>query len=626
MAEARQLTRPVYGYHVHYWSRFGEPVGPAAYFAEGWQPALTPVQVTRPLAPKVAKAVCRIDLGVAGVHAWDWPQVVAPDDMLAIVEARPAEERAAVFGGFLTDINWGYQAASEAATVVAVGRAQRLLVDQAYLVYGRYMTDANGTVSHYSGLPCAFNAGGRPNRSASPDEDGVYTFTADDAAGASYWTAQTALVYLTRRYNAAETWLANPTVLAATRPAGDWTCEVDGLPLWVALAEVGDRVGYDIYEQVTTGADGNPEHAITAVERHTGAEVTIRHQGPDPATGELAGLDVNWTANYSADITETVASSVTAPVVAGARDLYEVQAVLQPAFAPGEVALADGEAATPYAQAGAEYFARHVEGGASYDADAGRLWDANTDGYWTDKLDAATDGDAAAWAGQTPGSWPAMAHRALPRLAAATAGGEQPDTLLEVSYDGGSSWGAYAGAYDLLPGRLAVRLTDGNLAEVLPSDSTDFTDNFFSRCADDLSQVRLRLTCTIEGPDRQVTARARRATAGTAFSTGQWFDRGALGGAHLGAAGQAALDAAAEAIVDEHEGRLIEAGLPIAWPDASYELTQQVTRIEGLEYDLGLLAGGGVRYPRIVQIVQHLQASTWGMQLTLGTERKAVVV
>jgi len=648
MSELRTLTRTAHGYVGLHARRNGEPVGPAAYGPWDAYDVLRPVRVTCALAPKVHTAKLALNLPGYASHAWQWAELIAHDDRVAVVSARDPAERAAIFGGFVAEVEWRYGQADEHAEVTCVANAQRLLVDADHWVYGRWMWDAGGTARHYSGLPCSFNAGGRPNRSPAWRTDiagapaaGVGVFTHDDAPGAAWWTAADALDYLMWHHNADETWLANATLaLTDYDRVEPVVVSCEGLPLWRALALVADRMDYDVHEAVTTDADGLPASEISVTARNGGTERTVKHQAAADAT--FPDLDLAETDSLTAVVAEGVAACVARPIVAGGRAIIEVTVPLGQAWDGDDLAIPAGEIAGPQYDPSGTYAARYVVGGSSFAsyADAGRLWDANTDGRYSDAPYSLSEPDVAALVDAAAGSWPAMPYPPLPMLTrlGALDAGSSGESVLEVSYDGGTTWHALGG-YELLPDRLAVRLTTDNLGSVLvPGGTNAFADNLFARLDADASLVKLRLTCSIAAPDRNVYVADRRASAGTAFGAGAWFDRGALATVRSqSAAAHAAMaplgiDAAiddgalvrvAEAILAAHEGRSVEAALPIEWPDHELALTDRITRIEGIEYDFGSGAGGLVRYPRVVQLTYHLTPQTYALAVVLDTPRQS---
>jgi hypothetical protein len=157
--------------------------------------------------------------------------------------------------------------------------------------------------------------------------------------------------------------------------------------------------------------------------------------------------------------------------------------------------------------------------------------------------------------------------------------------FLEISWDGFSGWWPYPSAWKPVPGRLAVRLDDENLADIVKPSDNGTGDPLENNLAYSLlwhpEEIALRLTCCILAPDRHVVQPAATARAGTVFLTSEYMDRGAQGqvrkrasSSRLGAAGlwadestgpelaQIASDAQSKA-----EATAIEAGFDVEWPD-----------------------------------------------------------
>jgi hypothetical protein len=393
--------------------------------------------------------------------------------------------------------------------------------------------------------------------------------------------------------------------------------------------------------------------------RGQGTARTLKHQIP-AADGTFPVLSLAATDLFSASIAESVASAITDPLVVGAREMYEITIPLQPAWDPAKLAVpADGvvvPAGLEDRYPSSAYVENYCGGGiGDIYLDVGRLWDANTDGRWSCAPYNATLPDVADLVGDVDGPWPRMPYEARDCLTAvAVTTGTHRDALgrllpdvaaptrgayLEWTPDG-TTWYTLAGeSWQIVPGRLAVRLTVRNLTGIYPAEATRHTTNLFRLLADPATRanVKLRLTCTIEGPDRSRAYPDRRATAGTRFTQAAYFDRSDMGGYRKVASGsrfmgggaanednaaQGKLDAIATALQDQHEDRQIEAVLPIEWPDHTLNLTDVITRIEGIEYPLGINSGQALRYPRVVGITRQLTAETWMMAVSLDTDRR----
>jgi len=629
---------------------------------------LTPVQVRSALAPKICSAKLHVrprdDVEGRAVWPWDWRRIADFDDRVQIFTDHATDgDRVALFAGWIVDVDWTFTR-STGITFTARANAWRLASDRSAIVHGRYMATQAGGVAHFTGLPCAFNAGGLPNRSPALHDDvaaagyvnalygGVPVFTADGAADAEFWTFGQILHYLLWRYNAAETYIANPEL-----PEDDYepyhpiVVDCQGRSLWAALGEAAVRGGYDVFERFAYGAEA-VDSRIAVVRRHNGTERTVAHQRPNN-DGTLPGVDLDETDLFSASIAESVSSCVNAPVVAGGRTIYELTIPLQPAWDPDNLAVPTGSRIVRPGKGGGtlfmdseDYCKRYVVGGENFDeyADVGRLWDANTDGKYSDSPYDATEPDVAALCGQTAGSWPLMAF--APATCLTTPSQALPgdakgyDEYIEISFDSGTTWQPIQG--QVAPGRLAVRLTAANLAGIVKAgESETWTWNLFRRLLDAPATVQMRLTCTIAGPDRNVVDDTPTG-GGSVFAMGRFFDRGNLGetrevatssrfhsqglSADITSSSDVGLTRAAEKIRAAHAGRLIEGSLPIEWPDTEISLTDQITRITGIEVDLATCVGAARRYPRVIGITRHLTRETYNTVLDLDTERKAGLV
>ena len=663
------LSGLVIGYRALHGRRLAPPVDFGCFAAPADTGVLVPLQVSDAIAPEVARAKVELNLPLLKLHAWQWRQAVSVDDYVAIVSDHPDPAEAYTpFCGFIVDPDFTFGADDEGCVLTAVSPAFRLKRD--VIVYGRWMIDGNGDLRHCSGLPCAFNAGGKPNchpdlqdvsplgitRRPPPEWDGrtgVPVFTYDGDPNAGFWTAPQIFEYLMWLYNGFETWVRNYDLLLADYARDEMiVLATEGVSLWDALHAAADKAGYDVGEWFLNDGAGIPYSQIVIVRRHCGRAVTVRHQPVSP-DGAMQNLRLEGTNLFSASIAEPTSSCVTVPIVAGGRDVYEITVDLDPVWQPDWLELPAGSRIVAPDEKGhtpamhEEYCKRYVAGGEDFPlyADCGRLWDANTDGRYCDAPWSLAVCNVAALAGEESGTWPVMTHSPLPLLSRGGPGGAQMETFLELSWDGGAHWHGMWG-YELLDDRLGVRLTMENLAGVVrpPVDADDLpdpiTENLFYKLLELPCYIRMRLTVCVAGPSRNVVAPARREAAGTSFATVAWFDRQTAGqrrirpaGARLEVAGleadtadgTAELTDAAEAVQDACEGRLLEASLPIEWMEDA-RVTDVVERIAGLEYDLAVNAGKARLAPRVVGRLLNFTPETYTMALTLSTDRKAGIV
>jgi hypothetical protein len=546
-----------------------------------------------------------------------------------------------LFSGFVVEPDWNYQASGGECILVAMGRAQRLLADVP--VYGRWMYAADNTAFHATGLPCDFNAGGRPNRS---DKSTTPRFTYDGDPAAVWWSATDAMRYLTSHYNSAEAWLANPTFTAAqqadTRPI---SILAEGLSLWEAMAAAAGAGRYDVWEQYSYSG-GQVAGAIRYQSRRAGTAYEIRHQ---VANSVRQPVSLYGTNSFAARVAESVASCITAPVVLGARKITELSVYLWPIwqpFTPWYDAAADGpmilenDAVTTYSR-------RYVVGGEDF-ADyqnIGRLWDANTDRYYP----AATYG-AAAGAGLDMGyavdgeanSWPIMPHKPLPLITRTQHGA---DAVAFWSPDAGAHYYPLRG-FRVQADRLGIYITQPNLANITYGDKKDkATKNFFAALVANYANVRVYLRCCVASPTRAVLTKKRRTSAGTRFTTATAFDRGQAGEelaiiadpndpwyGKPAVAGQndwndrMRLELFADNVQDAAEDRFVEASFELPWPESAISLGDTVQRISGIGYSLGTNAGSALRYPRVVRMILNLTPQTYDTQICLDTDRQAEVI
>jgi hypothetical protein len=603
-----------------------------------------------------------VDLPNWATHAWRWRELFSIDDRVSIVSAEDLEiDRTGLFSGFVADVNMSVTR-SESVVVTAVSNAYRLARDARYRVYGRYMRTKGGSVAHFSGLPCVFNAGGRPNRHPDLQTDlgatymgsqtGVAVFTGDDAPGAVYWSPADIVEYLAWRYNTDEDWIVNPSPVTGSAfytADNSLVLEAEGMSLWEAMAAACDQAGFDMWESVQNG-DNQCSAQIVIQQIGDGAAATIMHQDVD-ADGNLTVFDLDQTNATSFDIAESSTNCITRPIVAGGRTLYEITVDLQQAWDSADLAIPAGEEAYVDAESHktSDYYKRFVTTGGDHAryADVGRLWVANEDAQFSASPYSLTVTDVADLCGETAGAWPSIPFRPLPLLTRLgnddSADGESMGYYVEISLDGGTTYSPCTGDCHPLADRLGVRFDIDNLAKIGPaaSEATD-SDNMFAELDATASNVKVRLRCTIAGPIRAISEPAIRDSAGTDFETGSWHDRGALGQARTNvnpsgiSSDYAALpddsttedgdlSAVADAIQAEHEGRWIEAGLAIEWPDEPLELGQIIEQIAGIDYPLATGGGSTPRYPRIVGLAFNLTPETWSVQLALDTYRKAGV-
>jgi len=626
----------------------------------GWGPAvdtevLLPLEVRQWAAPRHDAARLAFNGAAAATggraHVWDWRAHAGTDDRVTVIDDHPdPAERHVVFTGFLVDADWQFDT-REALALTANGVTWRFR-DQADLVHGRWMAGLDGVVDHYNGPRCSFNAGGRPNAAATRaavaggPSRGVAVFAGDDAPGARWWGLTDAVEYLLWRHNAGQPYVLNHAFTDAdyaTVLDPVIQVDVDGLDLWSALAAVADHGRADVFVDYALAGD-----AVTATvrvqRRDAGTLVEVAHQPPS-ADGTPSAFDERATDLFAADVAESVASCVTAPVVVGGRDLVEISVELQPAWSASDLSLPTGQVVRPGAEdaeAASDYVSRYCVGGAAFTSYAavGRLWDANTDGFHTSL--GLTVTDVAALAGQTAGSWPAMAYaprRLVTRIAAGplSAGVE---AVAEFTLDAGANWHPLTG-FRLLPGRLGLWISKRNLASIVPPATAPDAASLIDVLLATPASVGVRLTCSIEAPTRCAAGPARRNSAGTCFGQSAWIDRGARAQTRTVAAssifsgsslpadtadGAAELAAVARLIQDLNEDRLVEASLPVEWPSAEIALGDRVRRIVGIDVDLRTNCGASARYPRVVGRRFMLTPGTYQTHLVLDTDRKGGVL
>jgi len=604
------------------------------------------------LAPAVSRAKFAVTLpridGGDPAHAWQWASFFKADDRLAVVKRSDASRL--WFQGFIVDVNPAWNRSGEAVTVTCCGMAWRL--KRGLVVFGRCMKASGGGIAWFTGLPCDFNAGGKPNRCAAENFEeieggpaaGVAYFLADDQDGADFWTPSDILDYLLWRYNDDQTWMTNPTLAEddyARTTRLVVSCE--GLDLWTALAAVADADAYDVAERFDPDADGSKTSAIVIVRRGEGTVATLKRLGgvysAAPPEMDLANQEV-----FDATIAHNYAGCITSPVLAGGQMLFEIGIPLGQAWDASRLALGAGENPMPdNPDKSSQFYERYCVGGAAFAtyADVGRLWDANTDGRYSAAPISLAVPDVAALADEAEGSWPAMAHRPLPSITCLDGGSlakENHGALVEISFDAGVTYQPLAGCR-VLPDRLGIYITAPNLATIWKKDEEpDCGANYLASLIDDASKVKVRLTCTIPAPRRSISwPDIRIASAATAFSTTALFDRGTLGQIRtvaqssrldsLGLAADSGDDSAhltdvAGKIQDALEAHEIEAGLAVEWPDQEVHLTNVVQKLTGVEYSFQTNKGASPVYPRVVAVQRHFNAA-WGMLVALDTDRKA---
>ncbi len=637
----------------------GKPTGPSAYGPWRDTDLLIPSEVRDPVGPAVAAATMELNLPSVADFCWNWKNHITPGDRVAVVSDHAEDaDRKCIFSGFIADSDWTFDT-NQQVIVTAVGAPFRLLRDSKHVIFGRYMENKSGGIVCFTGLPCVFNANGRPNRSVSafpiegaPDE-GIHVFTADNDHNAEYWSVTDALEYLMWFYNLSETWVINHLFstadFEATLSSQPVTTDVEGNGLWAALAAVAEHGGYDLACRYTLSGE-YIFSAIHLVRKGAGTEQVLDHQ-PPAADGSFDAFDSERTNLFAASVAEATASCVTEPIVAGARGLHEITIELISAWESSRLTLPSGSyivsPGQEKANASSDYVKRYVVGGADFAeySACGRLWDGNTDGFYIGPpWYELTIPDVAALAGKTAGSWPVMLykpHRMVSKISAGpnAAGVEH---YVEYTIDGGINWYPLGGNQcRVLGGSLGVYITAANLAEIYPDGGDKNTDNLFYKLWKTPASVKVRLTCCVASPHRGYCWSDRRSTAGTAFRQGEFFDRDALGIVRERAVSSrfsgtdvpadtadetTRLQTAAVGLLDINEDKVIEAGLTMEWIAPEINLGDRVTRIGGIEVDLKTGSGAAVRSPRVVCRTFRLTADTLQTELTLDTERKQPVL
>jgi len=621
----------------------------------GWEAAdyLLPVAVRERMAPDVHKAVLRLNLAEARSHAWEWKGFLGPDDRIRIFQRLPSGERGALFEGFAVETEMIWDGRNEEAIATAVSRAFRLKRD--FVVNGRWMTSKAGAMAYYAGLPCVFNAEGKPNRAATPYEapagypagaPGVFPFTADDDPNAEFWTLGNVLDYLAWIYNRDQVWVENPmpgdTDYDRTDPV---LLDVEGMNLWDALAAAAAKGGCDLWERVLSDEGGLPVFRIALLERGSGPLASLRRQSA--VVGEETALDLDETNVHAARVAENTAGAVARPLVGGGRMLYEITVALGKAWDPARLAIPAGEEAWPSKELegyeASDYVKRYCTYGADFPdyAECGRLWAADTDGRYSAAPYNLPTVDVADLADQEAESWPLMLYPPLPTLTRYSSAGGKPtqNVLVEMSIDNGDNWFVLTG-YRVLPDRLGIYIDEANLADLGPKGEVSAADNLFQQLDDDPSQVSVRMTCTIASPHRALVSPAATGECPTAFASVEWFERETLGQVRVRASssqftgsglavdeadGTADLEAAAEEIQRVAQARALEGRIGVEWPTESVALGDTVEKIDGIDYWMFSTEGPSARRPRIVGIDRHLAADAYSMDIHLDTDRQMPV-
>jgi hypothetical protein len=645
----------------------GIPIaGPADYGAWEEVAYLKAISVEERLAPAYHRAKLILDLSAVEAapgqaRAWKWRDHCVPDDRVAIVDRATGK---VFFAGFVADADATWSA-DESVAVTAVSNAYRLARD--LVVYGRWILPQSPTSTmavFASGLATAFNPGGVPNRWPREDAEDRSCFSADGDPLAEFWTLGAAMDYLWawhgarpgRGEEAGRPWC--PWISSGFWPDAAYdeksrfTADVTGLSLWAAMAACCQAAGFDLAEffgdQLGAGLS-----TLDVCRPGDGMPAKVKRQAPATDPAAPVQLDLAATNLFAASIAESSTSSLTRPVVAGGRDLVQVTVELGKAWDPARLELASGECPDDPLDTD-QYARRYITCGEDHEdyADVARLWDANTDGRYSHEPYGLAVADLAALADEAAGCWPAIPYPPRPLLTAVSPPVLDPvtdeeavrpasrDAVVEISFDGGATWRHMDGAKPQAD-RLAVYITIENPGsiETLLEGATDPMDYVSALVADNSlgsPLVKVRLTCTVEGPGRAIESPALTAAAGTSFETREWFSRGQLGqrrriasssvlgdGEAYGdvAEGAGELASAARDIQAREEDRAVEASLNFEWLDGAPELTDVIERIEGIEYDLSISRGSEKTYPRVVARTLHFD--NWSATVQLGSERKA---
>ena len=608
--------------------------GPGDYPALGAVTWLLPLRITTARAPEVPRFTAMLKISDLG-RAYDWGAEVHADDLCDVAMDPSAGGPTYLFAGFVVDVEWADGGGDEFARVTLEGKASRLLKD--VVVHGRHVDNKDAAVTHYTGMPAVFNKGGRPNMDKDAYHPSNRVFTADDQAGADYWTAPCAFAYLLNRWNSAETWIHNPIWLSfdfATDTKHLPPLNVEGLSLWEALARVADVAGYDVYEAVVT-ATGASIVRVKAI--GAGSAITVKRQDG----GAMAAANTNL---FACRVAHNFGAAVARPLLAGATRIIETTFELGKAWNSSDLdwsgiaaegGVIDSDLDT---YSTVEYVKRHTVGGSDFEdyADVGRLWDASTDGKFSEAPYSITTPDVGDLATGVANAWPVMAHRPMPMLTQMGAASlRSRQVWVEYTIDGGTNWHHLAGGYRVLPDRVAVYLTQRNLADIYPKGADSRAKNLFYMLGTDAANVKMRITCCIASPTRQTSQPARRAGyCATKFSTARYIDVGGLGASRSVASGSrfygatdadeidqsTALDNRATAYQSRLDASSIEANLPRAWVDEAVAIGDHVVTIAGIAYSLA--TGLGETYPRVVAIETDLTTDTYATSLLLDSGRQ----
>lgn len=546
--------------------------------------------------------------------------------------------------------------------------------------YTGYGTDSQSPISGrftvLTGRRTIFNADGRPNRDPVlldyPDAGQIPIFADPDIAVP--WTAKDMLRYiLCPYYNKAYDYfpISDPSQLPGLNHS-DWNkvlshIVVDGLNVIEAIELLCKHLGWSFREDYTLDGVTFQFYKIGSAAGYTRLSIlpTIRHRLHAPAVGESINIPVAQGRKllWSMSLAEDIAAVMNNPWGLGAPQRFEFTAELVPAWLDSDLVpdtseelvnlffteAALQEITNPNSKS---YYKYYHPRGDSFKRDVGRKWALNEAGRYSSSY-TYDRGMPFDFSSVIPAQYivdedgrrlfAPFNRQLLPCLTVDKDSLNTIGIILQISFDGGSTWQIIPASVSSLKGECGIYFDEVNLAEMVdqaegtisggPLDGIQL--NFWtSLCDDKLNnrsfkngqwKTRLRITASIQVDQRLFVSSQPSTTSGSPFLQSQLYDfsekYGLIKRTQSSIFDDSDLPAYQldssewfskhlQAIRDANEDMSISGAFTLErlWLSNGrgylvFAPGDSIEKITGRSYDLSASVGGAKVYPEIIQII-----------------------
>jgi len=582
---------------------------------------------------------------------------------------------------------------------------ERLSRDRKAWIYGRYARNGDIedglaiSPEEYSdksilvtALPCIFNPDGIANQSVVPlrvmSPSGgtrfVHIFTWEGGPAAR-WTYATALRYLiwfhlikegpvfegnifnmTDDIAAGLAGTSSPLADALRREPNSLVCEATHLV--EALSHLCSAAGLHLAAEIRN-LGGRPVTELRLWAAHAGRCRSLylarggRHSDGTPrynVTGRSAAEILADNNTYRGTISWDHRGMVNHPMVIGGIKQYEMTVPLWPGWAPRsqldnvappQRAAAKALALLPdqvetlgeKAESSSWFRVYHRHGSLfKYNADAGRLWILNEDGFYTGAIynrnapfDHYGPFDFSTVAGPEVtgrGKWMRRPRRLLPTISTSQ-DGRPLGIWIEISFDSGVTWQQQSSGVRVLEGRAGVYFDCVNPTEITPAGVDPAVQNLWYALIE--QTFRVRVTAVIESDERLMAEYSPdRLNSPTLYTNTIVISRPKLfqfvsrsgtanvlhgvGAEPVGRDDSPMIAALAEQLASANQDRRVHVVPAIPWIETDYELGDRITDIRGRDIRFATVSGPLLRYPAVLARKFIMRDGRYDTELTLG--------